>query len=214
MRKITDIYEEYKIISNLQMHQLRVAAVAKQICESLNIKIDKESVIIACLLHDMGNIIKFNLDYFPEFLEPEGLLYWQGIQKEYFNKYGHDEHIATLDIIKELGMTEKINTLVDSIGFGRSCIVSKTSDLEKKICTYADFRVSPKNVVSIRDRLIEGKKRYAGRDVDVTAHDRSLREECMNIIEKQIFSHTNIKPEDINDESIAKIIEELKDFEI
>jgi hypothetical protein len=32
--------------------------------------------------------------------------------------------------------------------------------------------------------------------------------------EKQIFSYSKTKPEDINDESVAKIIEELKNFEI
>ena len=41
MKKITEIYKEYKIMPNLQMHQYRVAAVAMQICESLNIKIDE-----------------------------------------------------------------------------------------------------------------------------------------------------------------------------
>ena len=48
---------------NLAMHQLRVAGVAMQICESLDTNIDTNSVVKACLLHDMGNIIKFNLLY-------------------------------------------------------------------------------------------------------------------------------------------------------
>ena len=33
-------------------------------------------------------------------------------------------------------------------------------------------------------------------------------------IEKQIFSHLNIKPEEINDESIKNYLEKLQDFSI
>ncbi len=214
MRKITDIYSEYKIMPNLQLHHFRVAAVAIQICESLDIDTDRQSIIAACLLHDMGNIIKFKLEYFPEFLEPEGLKYWQDVQNEYLNKYGKDEHIATIRIIEEMGMNKKIIDFVNDVGFSRACDLSRVKDLERKICTYADFRVSPKSVVSIKERLIEGKKRYAGREVDVTSSERFEREECMKMIEKQIFSNSNIVPKDITDESVLKNIELLKNFEI
>ena len=66
MKNITDIYEKYKIMPLLAMHQIRVAAVAMMICDSLSVPIDKDSVIKACLLHDIGNIIKFDLNHFPE----------------------------------------------------------------------------------------------------------------------------------------------------
>jgi 5'-deoxynucleotidase YfbR-like HD superfamily hydrolase len=55
---------------NLQLHQLRVAAVGQIICESIPDFDETEEVVTTCLLHDMGNIIKFDLNYFPEFLEP------------------------------------------------------------------------------------------------------------------------------------------------
>jgi HD superfamily phosphodiesterase len=115
MKKITDIYAEYKIMPNLQMHQFRVAAVAFQICDSLDIKIDKESILKTCLLHDMGNIIKFNLSYFPEWNNPEGIEYWQKIKDDYITKYGNNEHHATIKITKDIGVDSYILELIDSV---------------------------------------------------------------------------------------------------
>jgi hypothetical protein len=218
MRKITEIYEEYKIMPNLQMHQLRVTAVAWLLCESLNIEVDKKSIVTACLLHDMGNLVKFDLSYtqreFPEFLEPEGLEYWQGVQSEYFSKYGKDEHKATVDIMKEIGVSEYIVDLASHVNGTFIEQISQGEDFGQKICMYADDRVTPHGIVSVEERNLEAEKRYQNHE---KAFDKEKREFFMkNIfdIEKQIFFHSNIKPEDINDESVAGIIEELKNFEI
>src|SRR5436305_1624080 len=112
MALITEIYEKYKIMPNLQLHQLRVAAVAKKISDNLVTQVDKAAVVEACLLHDMGNIIKFNLSkspQFPSFLEPEGLKYWQAVKDDYLQKYQtEDEHQATLAIAKEIGASAKV----------------------------------------------------------------------------------------------------------
>jgi putative nucleotidyltransferase with HDIG domain len=69
----------------LQQHTLRVAIVAVKICDSLP-NADKEIVVIACLFHDMGNIIKSGLPYFPEFIQPEGSAYWEKVKQEYIQK--------------------------------------------------------------------------------------------------------------------------------
>jgi len=60
---------------SLQLHMFRVAGVASVICENFKQPelINQDDIVSACLLHDMGNIIKFNLSLFPQFLEPEGL---------------------------------------------------------------------------------------------------------------------------------------------
>ena len=99
MRTITDIYTEYRIPPALQLHQFRVTGVALQIIGSIDVAVDADSIIVACLLHDMGNIIKFNLDYFPEFLEPEGLEYWQYVQNEFIEKYNR-RYCRLRDIIQ------------------------------------------------------------------------------------------------------------------
>ncbi len=85
-------------------------------------------------------------------------------------------------------------------------------DLMQKLVHYADGRVGPYGVLSFDERMNDANKRYKNDSFDETERDRLV--ECGRDIEKQIFSHSNIKPEDINDESTRKIIEELKDFEI
>lgn len=199
---------------SLASHQLRVAGVALQICESINVPVDRQAIITASLLHDMGNMIKSELKYFLEFLEPEGLEYWQKIQDEYFAKYGRDEHKATLEIVRELGMSERVLSLIDGVGFVHSCQTREGNDMEKKICNYADLRVAPLGVVSVSERLSEGKRRYAGRYSQLHADDYDKKENCIFEIEKEIFSHSKIKPEDINDASISGYVEKLKNFEL
>jgi hypothetical protein len=219
MKKITDIYREYKLMPTLALHQLRVASVAAQICDSLDITVDKESVISACLLHDMGNIIKFKLDYFPEFLKPEGLEYWQKIKEEYKEKYGPDEHIATLEIAKELHTSETVLNLINSIGFSHSVETSNDNHFEIKICCYADMRVNPFGIVALEERLADVRERYErNKSVDrehvTNTDDRIIFENSQQEIEKQIFAHSKITPEDINDKSTTSYIEELKNFSL
>lgn len=207
MRKITDIYSEYKIMPHLQMHQLRVAAVAKQICESFDIEVDKQSVIIACLLHDMGNLIKAKLEnkLFP--MTDEEIMYWEKEKDLFINKYGSDESIATSLIVKELGINGEVLHLVEHNDFYRICDISGSDSIHKKILKYSDLRVGPHGIVSLEGRFIDMIKRYSGLlDGD--------KRDCAIDLEKQIFSYSNTKPEDITDESVLRIIEELKNFEI
>ena len=199
---------------NLAMHQLRVAGVAMQICESLDTNIDTNSVVKACLLHDMGNIIKFNLNHFPELNEPEGLVYWQGIKNDYISKYGNDEHKASLEIAHELGISRYILSLIECVDPDSVEIINKEDNLEKKICIYSDNRVTPHGVVSTEERSLEAKERYKDHPHAFDEESRQFFNENLNLIEKQIFSHSNIKPEDIDDSSVEKYLLGLQDFSI
>jgi hypothetical protein len=211
MRNILDIYKEYKIMSNLQEHQFRVAAVGAVICNSLQCSVRREAVVEACLLHDMGNIIKFELGYFPEFLEPEGIAYWKEVQEMYFKKYGRNEHEATKLIAAELGVSQEILELIDSFGYTKVCSNTEVSEFEKKICCYADMRVGPYGVVSIEERNADGKKRYAN-DFKKLADDKRIAfDTCLSNLEKQIFEQATIKPEEITDESISSYLVGLRD---
>jgi len=77
---IIQVYAKYQIMPELARHQLRVAGVAQTIVQACQERLDEDSIVTACLLHDMGNILKFDLTRFPEFLQPEGLDYWQQVQ--------------------------------------------------------------------------------------------------------------------------------------
>lgn len=215
MKKISDIYTKYKIMPSLQQHMVRVAAVASLICDNFSEPLPKEEIITACLFHDMGNIVKFKLDYFPEFNKPEGIEYWQKVQDEYIKKYGNDEHKATIQIMKEINLPDNIIFVADQVDFPLLCNISNSSDINAKIAFYADARVDPHGIVSYDERMNEGKKRYKNHKSTFGAVEEKERKklvECGRKVEKQIFSKCKIKPEDINNETVAHIIEELKTF--
>lgn len=212
MQDITEVYVEYKIMPLLAMHQLRVAAVAEMICDSLDIDVDKESVIKACLLHDMGNIIKFNLDYFPETLKPEGRDYWQGIKDEYIKKYGTNEHEASAKIAEEIGATDLIKDLIGAIDSKLIEDIKNSDSFEKKICIYADNRASPHHIVSLEEHSLEAKERYKNHHRSFSEESRIFFNENIKEIEKQIFSHAKIEPSEINDETVSPYIKKLRNF--
>src|SRR3989344_4593066 len=132
MRTISEIYKEYKIHIGLRMHMLRVAGVASLICDDIDLPVEKDNIVTACLLHDMGNIIKSDLEYFPEFCEPEGLEYWLKVKEEFVSKYGNNEDVATDKIIRELGL-EKILGIWEAFGFLKVFSNRDNSDFKKKI---------------------------------------------------------------------------------
>ena len=214
-RKISDIYTEYKIIPSLQLHMLRVAAAASIICDNFNESLPKDDIITACLLHDMGNIIKFKMDVIPEFFQPEGVEYWQSVKDEYKAKYGADEHNATVKIIEELNLSNRVaSSLANLNRFSLICEHRDSSDMNIKIVHYSDGRVTPYGIVSYEDRMNEAKKRYENYDNSPREIERKRLVDCGLEIEKQIFAKCKIKPEDITDKEVAPIIESLKDFVI
>ena len=197
---------------NLQEHMLSVAAVASLICDNFNEPLPKDEIVAACLLHDMGNIIKFKLERFPEFLEPEGMEYWREVQNEYIKKYGKDEYRAHDEIIREIGVSERIVELIQSISFLGAPKTALDSDWSRKITQYCDGRVDPHGIVSLEERFADLRKRYAHHGENTP--ERSAFENALRSIEKEIFSKCSIKPEDINKKTAAPVISALKNFVI
>ncbi|KKQ46077.1 MAG: Metal dependent phosphohydrolase [Candidatus Yanofskybacteria bacterium GW2011_GWC2_37_9] len=197
---------------SLQEHMLRVAAVARLICENLEVPVDKENIIAACLLHDMGNIIKFKLGAFPEFLEPEGLEYWENTQKKFKERYGDSEYLASLKISQEIDVNKRTLELIEAISFVGVLKNALSYDFGKKIVEYCDDRVVPSGVVGLEERFMDLRTRYTHRRKDPS--EREAFENAVRKMEKQIFAKCKIKPEDINNETVAPIISELRNFMI
>lgn len=214
MKTVQQIYTDYKIMSGLQMHQLRVAAVAKVIADSFDGPLDKQSIIFACLFHDMGNIIKSDLGYFPEFLEPQGKEYWQRVKDEYIKKYGEKEHIATEIIAREIGLSAQVLRNIEHVGFSHATENEAGDSFEYKICNYSDMRVNPHGVVSMQERIADGKKRYGDKNHAITGGRFESLVQSLKNIEQQIFSKCGITPAEITNERIKSSIEELKNLTI
>ena len=198
------------------MHQLRVAAVGKLVCDNFREPVHERDVVLACLFHDTGNIIKSDLATFPEFLEPEGYAHWQEEKDNFVRKYGTDEHAATIAIARELALPQEVLAYIDGIGFSALHATRDSLSYEQKICEYADLRVGPYGILSLDERIAEAGVRYRGRHKDMPANEDafSALARSAHEIESQIFSRTNIGPTDITDASAAPVIEELWDYPI
>jgi hypothetical protein len=213
-RRLTDIYEQYDIMPGLALHQLRVAAVGAMICDRFDGPIEKESVVRACLFHDMGNIIKSDLKTFPGFLGEKGYDYWSTKKDAFIARYGTNEHDATLRIAGELGMPERVIALIDGVAFSKLEKTRDTPSLEQKIVEYADLRVAPHGILPMHERIEEAGKRYIGRQTDMPVDTARLSAlvAAAEEVERQIFSRCSIAPEDINDASAAPVIEKLREY--
>ncbi len=192
---------------NLQLHQLRVAAVGKLICDNYNQQVNGRDVILACLFHDMGNIVKFKLDVFPEALQPEGLEYWEKQKAETIQKYGAKQHRVSETVAQELGLPDSVIHMIGTSGVSRLPEILASDSNELKVLQYADLRVAPAGVVSLTERFEDFARRYpSDKDSDLFGKGKEL--------EGEIFACTSIKPEDINDTSVAPLIEELWEYPV
>lgn len=197
-------------------HQLRVAAVADMVCQNFDGSINRGNIIRACLLHDMGNIIKFDLTKTNSLLNQElDINFWQKVKDQYIQKYGIDEHKAHMAILKELGVSSKVVGLVDAVGFTKGPQNLVSPDFDKKICAYCDMRVGPFGVIRIEQRFADLRKRYAHRHQEWGAEQKRQEfEQAMRGIEQQIFEHCSIKPRDITEQAMSVRVEKLKTFAI
>lgn len=207
MKTPREIYAAYRIMPSLQLHQLRVAAAAKLICDGFTKPINTRDVILACLFHDMGNIVKFKLEAFPDALQPEGLEYWQKQKEEVIQKYGSEQHHVSETIAQELGLPDTVIHMIGNSGVSRLPEIFASDSDELKMLQYADLRVAPAGVVSLTERFEDFARRYSGdKDTDLFGTGKNL--------EGQILSHATVKPEDINDVTIAPLIEELWEYPV
>lgn len=221
MRTVGDIYEAYRIPPWLQEHQLRVAAVGKMVC-GIRPEAHEQQVILACLFHDMGNILKF--DFVPDgplvsLMAEKGMDYWKQVHDDFLRTYGKDEHEAAIIIGRELGLSEEVVRVMDGINFWEIDAIKRNGPLELQIAEYADMRVAPFGVVLAAQRLADIKKRYEPRWAAEGFRQGGIRDfdEKANLLvemETELFKGASLQPGDINDTSVAPLVEELKKYEI
>ena len=211
-RTIGDIYEKYQIPPWLAEHMLRVAAVASVVFDAakeVSPELDgRDDLIAACLVHDLGNIIKFDFERLPP---PDGQTeYWEMIKDGMIERYGRNEIVATVLMIGEIGIAERVRPVLENTSDHEAILLLEEGTLLQKIAYYADQRVSPRGVLPLRDRLRDMRERYSHPDDERT---RAL-DAATERIEEVLFEGLSLRPEDITDESVAPMIESLKSFEI
>ena len=206
-------------MSLLQQHQLRVAAFGAYIADHWKHPktIDKQAIIQTLLLHDMGNIIKFNLDdlqfYSPA--ERKRVDYWQHMQQEMKQKFHNDEHEATYTIAKELGVSNRVYYLITYIGQSQLYNAVRTDDWEVKLVSYADLRCGPFGIISVNQRFDDIIERYKGRQHHHSNAEKvnQNREYCLEV-EKQLQKQITIDLQSITEEKIKDNMKVLRQYDL
>ncbi len=212
IKTIDQIYTKYSIPRNLQNHMKKVAAVGEILCEKWEgtPAPNKPLIQAALLLHDISNIVKYDLE------SPEGLKILgpdrkrveelKLIKAEFIEKYGPDERIANVAILKELNVDPEIIKLVQALEVENAIKIQDQADINVKIGLYADMRVGPNSILMLKERFAEARHRYKERIYQKYPNWDQL-EFALHKIEGQLLEHAPISPEEINDFSVSLIAE-------
>lgn len=194
---IKEVYEKFEIPPNLAEHMLTVARVAHSLQEHWNgEEVDFDFVIKSALLHDIGNIVKFKLEGDLSMLgeEAKNVEHWKEVQKRVIEKYGADDHGASGNMLKEIGVTGPLWDVIQNKSFANAIDVAKGDDWYAKILLYADMRVMPHGVATLEERLADVRNRmpqYYNRP------DFEELLESMRDVEKQIAENLDSAIADI-----------------
>lgn len=195
---IREVYDKYQIMPNLQEHQLRVAGVGKIIADNWRGKIDTDLVIKTCLLHDVGNVVKFDLsERMVKKYGIEDVKYWERVQTKYREKYGRDSHKAAEAIVSELGQDDVFEILREEYEVYNTATSAEIikAGVAAKILLYADMRVVPEGVVEMGERVADLAKRYG--------RERKWFEFLFEV-EKNIQSQTTTDVAEITEERVSQ----------
>jgi putative nucleotidyltransferase with HDIG domain len=208
--KVKEIYEKYKIPPNLQTHQLRVAAIAKIITDAwIGESIDKKAVIEAALFHDMGNLIKFNFDRVMLLEDPDNVEFWRKAQEELIEKYGKDEHHATLEMCKEIGLPQTTFETIENMSWRNIDEIIAEDKWELGILTYTDMRIGPFGVLSVKERIENLVKRSSK---DEQYYETYLKNG--ENLENELSKRVSIDLSSITDQNLEENFELLKNLDI
>ena len=220
IKNIAQIYTQFKIPPNLQMHQKLVASVAALICDQWKgslaaYRINRDDLVAFLLIHDLGNIIKYKFDSESAKMlgaEAKNVVYWKRVREEIIQKYGSNVKDASERMMLELDPPQGVRHLFSNMAFAKTDVIARGNDWSVKIAAYCDFRVGPFGVVSLQERLDDLRKRYGGKthDFDCAGEGAFTKERvdllyaCDSEIETQIMQKLRIAKEDITTQTIQE----------
>lgn len=192
---IQQIYEEFHVPMHIRKHMAQVSKVAAQIAnayEKAGFTLDIDSIIKAALLHDalkVCTIKDFDPDNFPQEVTDEDKLKWTELREKY---RGVSDAKVMCKLLTERGES-KIAQIIKQHDF--DCILEGFESLDAKIHYYADKRVKHDQIVSLKERLRDGRVRYPASQND--SKRITQIEDAVFELEKQLFKKINLEPQDI-----------------
>ena len=164
MSTIQQAYTSYGLPRMLQEHMLLVAGITKILWEAWrddDYTLDTSSMTTAALIHDMGNMVKFDFGRFSDQIEtPPWLTFYKEKKQWYIQKYGTNSEVANQRIAKDLDVTAEVQKLIDNRWRENFDAESTPTPWEQILVCYADSRVAPSGVVSLEQRAKDLLQRY------------------------------------------------------
>lgn len=200
---IEKIYKAYNIPPHLQHHMQTVAGIGSAIAGhwiSPKHKVDASLITQTLLLHDMGNIIKFDFTS-KKFPQTQHSDFWISVQKKFIETYGKNEHNATLKIAREIEVSDKVVNCLQSMSRWREELSNDSSDWSLKIAVYSDFRVGPDGITSVDKRIDDLIERYNERESSFWSNvveANNIRSDAKNL-EKKIQNNIDIDLQNVAD---------------
>ncbi|MBP6866334.1 MAG: hypothetical protein KBC12_02200 [Candidatus Pacebacteria bacterium] len=210
--KIKERYEKYQIMPTLAEHMLRVGAVAKILTSQIKESgFPSKEIISACLLHDMGNIVKFDLDNVPAGLDIPNIEHWKEVQKKVIDQYGLDEHDATYQMAKDMGVSKVTLDAISNCGTAKAKKVLEEKSIPAMFVTYSDYHVAPTEIVTPEDRLNNILIRYKNTPkYEGYVRDGNNVLEIAHYLEKQY----SLDKQQVNEISVKTVVSELLEWEL
>lgn len=210
------IFDHFQIPTGLQQHMYTVATIGKHICDHwIGEELKTHETTAALLLHDLGNLIKFDLSpgatiYDPSLNSEE----WRYTQRKMVETYGPDAHQATVKMAQEITTNQTIINLIDSMD-ATDLAETLNKTWEEKICEYADLRVTPFGITSLEARLDDIHQRYKAHQ-QKWADEELLKQNKIigKKIEQQLQNNTDQDILTIPAEKLSTYLVELADYKI
>lgn len=161
-KEIKELYKQCHTPIHVQKHMEVVASVADVIAAKIKSKghdIDLKKVHDLAMMHDLMKAIvfkDFSLDSFKKRPTKEDLMFWKKMSK----KYGSDDIVATSHILEKAGEKWLAKAVISQQFDAAISRSHPLKTLEEKVVYYADKRVAHSTIVTLKERLEEGYRRY------------------------------------------------------
>lgn len=158
---VVQLIEEFRPPLHVRRHCATVANFALTLGKKLILKGEKINLELlrhAALLHDLLRVCdfrNFSPENFPDLASSQDIEHWK-TQREKFKNLGHEE--AAARILEERGFPD-VASLIRKHRYIQ--ILEGLNSWEEKLLYYADKRTKHDQVVPLKERLSDGRRRNA-----------------------------------------------------
>lgn len=191
-QEVAHLIEEFHVPKHIRRHCAAVANFALQLGQKLVAREEKINLTLlrhAALLHDIVRVVDFRVfdpAKFPDPVTPLEIKFWEGLRKKY---QGMHHALAGAEILEARGFHE-VAALVKKHRYLQ--IKEGFESWEEKLLYYADKRTKHDQIVSLKERLSDGRVRNAPETA--RAKESKALDQKIFDLEKEIFTRLGEKP--------------------